>query len=292
MKQTVGFIGLGAMGEPMARRLIDAGHNVVLWNRTREKSVALVDHGAREAETPAELARTARLVITCLLDTQAVEQVYLGTNGLLEGAASGSVFVEHGTFDPEAAASIAQVAAGSGASFLDAPVTGGRAAAESGSLVTMIGGSEEVLRGVSPVLASYCAQVVRVGGTGAGLRLKLVNQTLVSVHTAAAAEAAALITRWGIDPDVAQSVLFAGWADSAMLRRCLPLGLLPGDELETSAPIRGLREAQNLIAAAASEAAINLPVFSSASHSFEAAIARGWGDRDLSRLADLFQTHG
>jgi 3-hydroxyisobutyrate dehydrogenase-like beta-hydroxyacid dehydrogenase len=255
---TVGFLGLGAMGGPMAARVLVGGHRLVVWNRSPARAEPLVRAGAERAETPADVVREADVVLGCLLDGPAVEQVYLSGNrvsggevsggvfsGMAASARPGQVFVEHGTFAPELACRVAAELRARGAVFLDAPVTGGPEGARAGTLTTMVGGDKAALEQVAPVLARYADRIHLVGGSGAGLELKLVNQMLVSCHVAAAAEAAAVLRRRGLPLDIAREVLGSGWAASTMLERTLTR-LLDDDTVGTGATIGGLLEPQRL----------------------------------------------
>jgi 3-hydroxyisobutyrate dehydrogenase-like beta-hydroxyacid dehydrogenase len=272
------------MGTVMARRLLDAGHQMVVHNRTRARAAELERRGAAWADTPADLAARCPVVLGCLLDTTAVEQVYAGPDGLLAGAAPGSTLVEHGTFDATVARRLGELAAGCGCAFVDAPVTGGPEGVQEGTLAVMAGGDATAIERIAPVVASYCASLTHVGGTGAGLQLKLVNQLLVSVHLAAAGEAVALLERLGIDLQLGGSVLTRGWAASAMLERTFAL-LNDGRLSGTGATIAGMVEVQALVAAlAASEGAV-APVFAAAREVFGRAVAAGGGDADPAALA-------
>ncbi len=283
MTAPVGFIGLGVMGGAMARRLLAAGHEVVVHNRTVARAEALAAHGARVATSPAEVAAAADPVFACLLDGPAVEDVWLGPEGIVAAARPGQVLVEHGTFAPALAREVAAAAAARGAAFLDVPVTGGPEGARAGTLVAMAGGDPVALDRLRPLLAAYACDVVHAGASGAGLELKLVNQLLVGCHVAAAAEAAALLRALRIEPAAALRVLTAGWAASAMLERCLPRALR-GDHAGDGAPIGGMVEIQRLVAALAADAGAPLRLVPTVRALFEDAVAAGLGDHDLSGL--------
>lgn len=283
MAESVGFAGLGVMGGRMARRLADAGHDLCVWNRTSARTAGYV-----AAATPAELAAGSTVVIACLLDDAAVERVYLAGDGILAGVRPGTVLVEHGTFSPALAVRVGERAAEAGAAFLDIPVTGGPEGAAAGTLVGMAGGTAEALDRVRPVLGDLLAEVRLAGPAGAGLRLKLVNQLLVSVHLAAAAEAGALLLRTGADPEVARSVLGAGWAASAMLDRELPR-ILAGEDQASGAAIGGLIHVQELIAAAFAETGIRSRLLPPVRDLFTSAVVAGLGEHDPAALARLYR---
>ncbi|PRX46618.1 2-hydroxy-3-oxopropionate reductase [Prauserella shujinwangii] len=278
-----GFVGTGAMGTPMAGRLLARGHRLTVHNRTRARAAELERAGARWAATPAEVAARSGVVLSCLRDTAAVESVYLGPGGLLEAARPGHVFAEHGTFDPALARSLAGAAARHGASFLDIPVTGGAEGASRGELAAMAGGDAAALDRVAGTIGAYCASLTRIGDSGAGLELKLVNQLLVSVHLAAAGEAVSLLERFGLDLGLARDVLTSGWAHSAMLERTLTL-VRAGRRTGTGATIAGLAEVQDLVAASLGTAG-GFGVFAAARESFARAVREGAGADDPAHLA-------
>jgi 3-hydroxyisobutyrate dehydrogenase-like beta-hydroxyacid dehydrogenase len=284
--ESVGFVGLGAMGERMAARLVAAGHPVVVWTRSGRTLV-----GALSASTPADLAARVDLVAGCLLDDAAVEAVYLGDDGLLAGAARGTVLLEHGTFSPALARRVGDEAAGRGLAFLDAPVTGGPEGAADGTLVTMVGGDIGALGRHRATIAAYLGAVEHVGPLGAGLALKLVNQHLVSVHLGAAAEAAALLAAAGIAADRALAVLMGGWASSAMLERELPRAL-SGDFTSAGATIGGLIHVQELIARAFAESGLESRLLPVVRELFADAVARGLADADPAALTSLYGPGG
>jgi 3-hydroxyisobutyrate dehydrogenase-like beta-hydroxyacid dehydrogenase len=279
----VGFVGLGAMGSRMAANLLGRGLPVTVYNRTAARTEELRDLGADVAATAAEVADRATIVCGCLLDGPAIEAVYLGADGLLSRARPGQVYVEHGTFAPELARRIAHGATAKGAEFLDAPVTGGPEAAASGNLTVMLGGSTAAVRTASPILAGYAARICHVGGSGAGLQLKLVNQLLVSTHVAAAAEAVALLKKLATPIDVATEVLTAGWAASVMLERALARSA--EDPTTTSAAsIGGLIEPQQLVAQLAADNDLALTVLPAAMDLFRRAVNAGSGPADVAAL--------
>jgi 3-hydroxyisobutyrate dehydrogenase-like beta-hydroxyacid dehydrogenase len=286
----VGFVGLGAMGSRMAARLLDAGHPLVVYNRTPGRAADLERSGAQVAATPAEVAERADIVCGCLLNGAAIEQVYAGEQGLIATSKPGQVFVEHATFAPELARDLAARLRDRGADFLDAPVTGGPEAASSGQLTAMVGGTRAAVAEVSNILSAYAARVVHVGASGAGLELKLVNQLLVSCHVVAAAEAAAMIGRLNLPIETAIEVLNAGWAASAMLNRGLTR--IRDQDLDASgATIGGLLEPQQLVKELAAEAQVTLTLMPVVSQIFQTAVAEGMGSMDLAAMVRLVEAN-
>ena len=284
----VGFVGLGAMGSRMAARLLEAGYPLVVYNRSPERAAALDAASVEAVATPAQVAERAEIVCGCLLDGDAIEQVYGGPDGLISRSRRGQVYVEHGTFAPDLARDVAARLGARGATFLDAPVTGGPEAASSGNLTMMIGGPVEALPKVSDVLGSYAARIRYIGDSGAGLELKLVNQLLVSCHVAAAAEAIAILRQLRLPLDVASEVLNAGWAASAMLDRSLTRHRNELSE-ESDVTIGGLVEPQRLAAQLAAGLGLDLTLLPTVAKLFADASMNGMVNKDLAALVRMFQ---
>ena len=217
MTTAIGFIGLGTMGTPMVRRLLTNGHSVTVWSRRRDAIAAVTPAGARAGDSPADVASQADIVMTMVTDTKAVEEVVLGDQGLARGVRAGSLVVDHSTIAPDGARRIAGALSAQGVEMLDAPVSGGSAAAEAGTLAIMIGGSQAGVERVTPILASYAGTVVHIGGSGAGQIAKACNQICTIVNQLGAAEAMLLAERAGVDPGVVKNALMGGFAASRML---------------------------------------------------------------------------
>jgi len=205
----VAFLGLGAIGAPMARHVASRFPTAV-WNRTASKAKLFADqHGARVAATPREAARGADVVITCLPTSREVEQLLDGDDGLMAGMERGATLVDCTSGDPTTSQRIAQRLAPSARYFVDAPVSGGVSGAEQGSLTIMCGGSEADLTRVRPVLEAFGKKIVLCGGVGAGHAVKAVNQALLGVHLYAAAEGLAALAKAGVSPTLALEVINA-----------------------------------------------------------------------------------
>ena len=217
MTTTIGFIGLGTMGTPMARRLLHAGYPVVVWARRREAMATLSAEGASIGESPADVAARSDVVMTMVTDTAAVDDVVLGTRGIAGGARPGTVIVDHSTITPDGARRIAAALASRAIDMVDAPVSGGSIAAEAGTLAIMVGGSAAAVERVRPMLSSYAGSVVHVGASGAGQVAKACNQICTIVNQLGAAEAMLLAERAGVDPAAVKDALMGGFAASRML---------------------------------------------------------------------------
>jgi 2-hydroxy-3-oxopropionate reductase len=217
MATRIGFIGLGTMGSPMVRRLLNGGYLVAVWARRHEAIAPLVAAGANAGDSPADVASGADVVMTMVTDTQAVEEVILGEQGIARGARAGTLVVDHSTIAPDGARRIASALTAHGVEMLDAPVSGGSAAAEAGTLAVMIGGSQASVERASPVLSAYAKTIVHVGGSGAGQVAKACNQICTIVNQLGAAEAMLLAERAGVDPRAVKDALMGGFAASRML---------------------------------------------------------------------------
>lgn len=214
---TLGFIGLGAMGAPMARNLLKSQHTVTVFARRPESMAPLVDAGARAAASPAAVASQSEVVFTMVTNTEAVEDVVLGSQGIVHGARAGLVVIDHSTVVPARAKRIAEDLKVRGISMLDAPVSGGVAAAEAGTLSIMVGGDPGVYERCRPLLAVLGHTLTYIGNSGAGQVAKACNQICTIVNQHAAAEAMLLAERSGVDPLKVKDALMAGFGASRML---------------------------------------------------------------------------
>lgn len=215
----LGFIGLGAMGQPMARHLIKGGHALSVYARRAEAMARLVEAGARACATPAELARDAEVVFTMVTSNADVEQVVLGPQGVIETAAPGSVVIDMSTIAPGVARGIAQRLAERGVEMLDAPVSGGTTGAIEARLAIMVGGKTEVLERVRPLLELLGKTIVHAGGNGAGQVTKACNQMILVSVIEAIAEAMLLAQASGADPGKVRDALLGGSAGSRALEQ-------------------------------------------------------------------------
>jgi 3-hydroxyisobutyrate dehydrogenase len=213
------FLGLGAIGRPMAARIAAAGHALTVWNRTTERAAEFArQSGARHAMTPADAARDADVIVTCFSTSPDVYSVLDGDDGLLAGVKRGAVLVDCTSGDPTTSKRIAQRLAESGAEYIDAPVSGGTTGAEKGTLTVMVGGDPKALERAKPVIESFGQKIVHCGAIGAGDTVKAVNQAFLAVHLLSAAEGLATLVKEGVDPAKALEVINAssGRSNSSM----------------------------------------------------------------------------
>lgn len=284
----VGFIGLGRMGMPMALNLLNAGFHLTAHNRSRGKVENLAQRGANPAASPQEVTRASEVILTCLPDVPAVEEVYLGEEGVVASARAGHLLIDLSTIGPATARSIARAALARGAAFLDAPVSGGAERAASGTLTIMVGGEEEAFQRASPLLSVLGSTVQHVGPSGAGSTFKLINQFLVGVHTVAAAEALILAARAGMDAGLLLEVLKTSWGSSFMLARNGPLTIARSFQA-ASAPLRLIFKDLILVEGLAKEVQAPLNTAKPALKFFQEAINRGMSEEDLSAVALILE---
>lgn len=215
---SVAFIGLGVMGYPMAGHLARAGHEVTVYNRTAEKARQWVaEHGGRSCPTPAEAATEQDFIMICVGNDNDLTDVISGPEGVLAGARSGAVIVDHTTASAEVARRLAGLAGEQGVGFLDAPVSGGQAGAEHGQLTVMVGGEEAVFDLARPVINSYARMVKLMGPVGNGQLTKMVNQICIAGLVQGLAEALHFAQCAGLDGEAAMAVISKGAAQSWQL---------------------------------------------------------------------------
>ena len=228
----VGFIGLGLMGRPMALNLIKAGHRVHVWSRRRESMQPLLDAGAGDCASAAEVARRASITISMVADAPDVEQVTLGPDGVADGARAGHIHIDMSTIAPAAAQSIATRLAARGIVALDAPVSGGEPGAIAATLTIMVGGEAEAFERVQPLFEAMGKSITRIGEAGAGQVAKACNQIITGVGVASVAEALNFAAKSGVDGAKVREALLGGFAFSRILenhgQRMLARNFKPG----------------------------------------------------------------
>jgi len=284
---TIGFIGLGIMGTPMARNLIQAGYPLTVHNRSRGPVEALVRAGAADGGSPRGVAERSEVVITMLPDSPDVQLVVTGPGGVLEGLRPGAVLVDMSTISPLVTQEIARAVEAAGAEMLDAPVSGGERGAIEGTLSIMIGGRAEVVERVRPVLEALGKQLVHVGGHGAGQVAKACNQVVVALTIQAVAEALALAAKAGVDPAKVRQALLGGFAQSRILdvhgQRMLARNFTPGFKVR-------LHQKDLAIALAAGKAlGVPLPATAVVQEALTALRALDRGELDHAALVTLIE---
>jgi 3-hydroxyisobutyrate dehydrogenase-like beta-hydroxyacid dehydrogenase len=284
MALQVGFVGLGKMGMPMTERLLGAGFDVHVFNRSRPPVDELAAKGARPASSAAQVAERAEVVLTALPTPESVEQVY---GEMSRGARSGQIYADHSTVSVELSRRCGEMLRGRGAAFLDAPVSGGPAGAKAGTLTVMVGGEQSVFDRALPVFRAFGKNIRLCGHAGAGQVVKLVNQLLVGVHTAAIAEAAVFGAKLGADPRVVLEVIGTSFGGSTMMTRNLPRFISRDFGPATSVTL--LLKDLGLIHDQAKGANVPLFLGAVAEQRFLEARARGLGDSDMAALVRLWE---
>lgn len=287
----LGFVGLGKMGRPMTLNLLKAGYSVVVHNRSRGVVDELVAQGATAARSAGEVGQAADVVMTCLPTSETVEETYFGSGGLFANARPGQIFMDHSTVSPNQSRRCHEAAKAKGAAFLDAPVSGGPAGATAGTLTIMIGGEAETVERARPVLEALGKNIHLVGAAGAGSIIKLTNQLLVAIHTAASAEAAIFAVRAGIDPQAVKDVIGTSFGGSAMLNRNIPLML--ERKFDGGTPTNLILKDLGLIGEYCRELNLRTLMVAQAGQVFAEGRVAGVGDQDMSGLVQVLERlHG
>jgi 3-hydroxyisobutyrate dehydrogenase len=214
----IGFIGMGLMGIPMSCRLLAAGYPVKVWNRNPEKTAVPAAHGASIATSIAQLCADVDIIMLCVSDTAAVEDIVLANHGVLDNLNTEQIIIDFSSIDPEATRNLAKQVSEKSCHWLDTPVSGGVAGAEQGTLAIMAGGDEAMLDAVRPILEPLSQRITRMGNVGAGQVTKICNQMIVSCNVLVMAEVMALAEKSGVDSRQIPQALKGGFADSIPLQ--------------------------------------------------------------------------
>ena len=287
MPETIGFIGLGVMGAPMARNLLAAGHDLVVHSRSPEPVEALAGEGAQAAGGPSEVAQRSDVVITMLPDSPAVEAVVLGEGGVLDGARRGALLVDMSTIHPTVSIAVAKAAAERGVAALDAPVSGGDVGAREGTLSIMVGGRAEDVERARPLFEVLGKTIVHVGDAGAGQVVKACNQVVVALTIAAVSEALVLGSKAGVEPDRILDVLGGGLAANKVMevrrRNFLEHDFTPGFRIDLH------HKDLNIALESGDAYGVPLPVTAAVQQLMRALRASGHGGDDHSGLLQIVE---
>lgn len=283
----IGFIGIGLMGLPMCRRLLAAGFPLTVWNRSPDKCAPLAAQGAAVAASPRALAAACDVIMTCVADTAAVEDVFHRADGLRAGLGAGKTVVDFSSIAPAATRALAAAARAAGAEWIDAPVSGGVVGAEAGSLVIMAGGDATTLEALRPVLAPLAQRVTHMGGSGAGQVTKVCNQLIVAANAVLVAEAVALAERNGVDAARLAPALAGGFADSRPFQLLVPRMSARAFE-PVQWRVRTLLKDLDMARALAGESGSPAPLAAHAAEIMREHGSHGFLDQDLSSLIRLF----
>lgn len=275
----LGFLGLGIMGGPMAKHLIDAGHTVALWSYNAEKATRLAAEGGTACKTPAEVAVVSDCIFLCVGDTAMSREVILGKDGLIERARPGTIIVDCSTVSPSESRRIGAELAKKGVEFLDAPCTGSKAGAENGQLTFMVGGKKEVYEKVKPLFETMGKLLYYCGSAGMGLHAKLSQNMILGSLLQAFNESLVLSTKAGVDPELMLDILNNSAARSGFISAKAPMVFKR--DFSTNFSVKWMEKDMRLMLESAAELDIPAPVTSVAQQMLRAAIAAGYGEDDI-----------
>jgi 3-hydroxyisobutyrate dehydrogenase-like beta-hydroxyacid dehydrogenase len=287
MPESIAFIGLGIMGQPMALNLLKAGHKLTVYNRTAAKTAALKQAGAEVAGTPAEAARHADLVFIIVSDSAAVEEVVLGKGGVLEAVRSGAIVVDSSTISPTVSRKLACHIAGKGASWLDAPVTGSKHGAEKGELTFMVGGDREAFDRALPVLKVVGKKHIYCGQHGLGLSAKLAQNTIQATMIEVFCEGFVLATKAGVSPHTMLEIIQSSMARATLTDFKAPF-IFKGD-FTPYFPLKLMHKDLELAAEAGFAQNVTMPTLAAVKEVYSAAKARGSGELDYAAVITFLE---
>jgi len=291
----IGIPGTGRMGAAIAERLLSVGHQVTVWNRSADKTKALLEKGAKVAATPAALASGSEMIITILSDGEAIDAVYRGPQGLLAGDCKGKLFIEMSTVRPEVERALAADVKAKGASMVDCPVGGTITPARDGKLFGFVGGDAKDAARAKPLLDQMCRRHEHVGSVGAGAAMKLAINLPLLIWYQACGEALAIAAQTGVDPTRMMDILSDTSGAPTMLKNRAPqiAEVLKGGEpkgvtINVDLVCKDLRTMLEEARALGTD----LPIVSSALEVYTRASRDGWGARDVSVLPSYWPKHG
>jgi len=287
-KPALGLIGLGLMGGPFARRLVERGYSVTAYDVDEKRIEQAAAAGAAPGASPAELATASDLVLLFVTDTKSVERAVFGDSGVASGAARGKVLIDLSTTEVDATREMAaRLERETGMGWVDAPVSGGPPAAAAGTLTVMAGGADEDIARVRPIVPDIAGRFTHMGPVGAGQSAKLINQVLVGSQHALLAEAIRFAENLGLDPFRLPECLAGGYADSVMLQKLLPR--MAGRAFEPPAGFaRQLLKDLDMVLAMAKQTQTPLPITSEAGTLYRLLISRGHGLSDSTAILKLY----
>lgn len=287
----IGIAGTGRLGAAVASRMLGVGHDVTVWNRTRDKTRALALAGASVAATPAELATRAEIIITVLTDATAIDATYCATDGLLAGDVRGKLFIEMSTVRPETEKALAAKVSATGAALIECPVGGTVGPAKEGKLFGFVGGETSDVSRAKPVLEQLCRRVEHVGPVGAGASIKLAINLPLLVYYQALAEALSLCRNLGLDPARLMDIFADTSGGPNMLKTRGPViaaTLLGADTSPVTFDIDLIRKDLRTMLDEAAALGVDLPVTARALDCYEQAAHAGLGARDATMLPAIW----
>ncbi len=287
---SVGFVGLGNMGQGMADNLLEKGADVIVYTRTQSKIDAMVAKGASGASSLADITQRSDAVLVCLPDIVTSRDLLMGDDGIIPNAREGQVVVDHSTVDLATSRACAAAAVERGVLFLDAPISGGPGGASGGTLAIMVGGDTEGFDKALPLFEKMGANIKHMGPSGAGTAMKLINQLLVGVHTVAAAEAFALANSAGVDIQTAADLLKVAWGGSAMVERSAPI-TAARQFPNSAAPVRNLSKDMGIIKDLADEEGLAVDLARRSQELFDEMMSQGKTEYDIAGVLEVIEEH-
>ncbi len=285
----VGFLGTGIMGAPMARNLMEAGHQLAVYNRTPAKTTPLVKAGARRAGTPAEAAEGAEYIISMVGDDDASRAVWLGPGGALAGApAVGAIAIECATLSHDWILELEGHARAAGLGFIDGPVTGGPPGAEAGTLTLLVGAEDADLAAARALMLAYGGEILHFGPVGAGISYKLVANLITTTQIAALAEGLVLAARAGLDLDQVGAALAQGAPGSPAVKTNIAPMTAPDHEAMYFS-VRWQHKDASCALALARKLGQNMPVSAAARDLYHLALAKGLGEKNTSAVIEALR---
>jgi 3-hydroxyisobutyrate dehydrogenase-like beta-hydroxyacid dehydrogenase len=287
MPESIGFIGLGIMGQPMALNLIKAGHKLAVYNRTAAKAAALQAAGAHVASSPADAARDANVVMMIVSDSAAVEEVVTGKGGILQSLRAGTLVIDSSTINPTVSRKMACLVAGKGASWLDAPVTGSKHGAEKGELTFMVGGDRAAFDRALPILQVLGKKHIYCGAQGLGLSAKLAQNTIQATMLEVFCEGFVLAAKAGVRPETMLEIIQSSLARAALTDFKAPF-IFKGD-FTPYFPLKLMHKDLELAAEAGYAQGVPMPTLAAVKEVYMAAKAQGKGELDYAAIVTFLE---
>lgn len=278
----LGFVGLGTMGGRIAKRLLEAGHQVSGWNRTRAKAEALIQAGMQWQDSPKKVAQAADVTFSMVMDSAALSSITEGDDGILAGLSAGKIYVDMSTVSPKLTRLIASRAADTGAQALDAPVSGSLPAAESGTLILFVGGSVDALEKARPIFEQISQKIIHVGANGQAMAIKIAINLNLPTQLVSLFEGVLMAERSGVPRAAALDALLNSVAASTAMKYRAPFMLKMPDEVWFSAAM--MKKDIQIALELGEETGVELKTAKLVDELLDQAIALGWGDEDFAVL--------
>jgi 3-hydroxyisobutyrate dehydrogenase-like beta-hydroxyacid dehydrogenase len=285
----IGLVGLGRMGRAIQARLADSGDDVIGWDRDAVAMQPAAENGMAIAAHPRAVADSADIVISIITEDQGVRNVFRGKDGFLSGDARGKLFIEMSTLQPMTGRELAPLVEAAGAALIESPVLGSIPTARDGKLFAMVGGKAEDLARARPVLEKLTRKIAHMGPNGTGYAMKLAVNLGLAAYIQATAESLALGAREGLS--MQQMIDVLGEAPTANGWFAAKKGLLMGEDADITLDLKTLRKDMMSVVATGALAGTGLPLSTSVLTALSAAVAQGWGDKDIGELAKFFREH-